>query len=97
MSGEANFGGLGDWKTLRDKSGRNDRIDSWLQIGIAVLSIVSMFLLAMLEPWNRWGYVVGLAGQPFWFIATWRAQQYGMLVVSTFYTAALVLGVVNHF
>lgn len=96
MSGEVNFTPI-DWADVHARQTRSARVDSALQIGIAVLSIVSMFLLASTGPWQRWGYIVGLSGQPLWFVSTWRTGQYGIFIVSLFYTAALALGAFNRF
>jgi len=37
--------------------------------------------------------LIGLAGQPFWLLATFRARQWGMFSLSIFYTGAWIFGV----
>lgn len=66
------------------------------QGAILLLSSAAMWVLAMPAPANRWGFVIGLAAQPFWFIATWRARQWGMFANTFIYTAALLVGLRNH-
>jgi len=95
LTGEANFSV--DWGSVYEKQRRDALVDSALQIALAVLSIVAAYLVASDGPWQRWGYVVGLTSQPFWFVATWRARQYGILLVAIFYTGAWVQGIANRF
>lgn len=73
------------------------RLDGALQIAIAVLSIAAAYMVASDGPWQRWGFVVGLASQPFWFAAAWRAEQYGIGICAIFYTGAWVQGIANRF
>jgi hypothetical protein len=96
VSGQANLGEI-DWTSVYDQQQRSARVDSALQIGIAVLSIAAAYLIASTGPWQRWGFVIGLASQPLWFIVTWRARQYGILLVAIFYTGAWVQGIANRF
>jgi hypothetical protein len=37
---------------------------------------------------QRWACIVGLIGQPFWFIAAWKAGQWGVFVACCFYSLA---------
>ena len=78
---------------------RQHHLDLALQIAIGALSIAAMAMITqpIASPLFGWGYVVGLASQPLWIAATWRANQWGMLAVSVFYTGAWVQGIYNHF
>lgn len=96
MSGQANLGPI-DWHDVHAEARRDRRIDAHLQIWIAVLSIAAAYLVATTGPWQRWGFVVGLMSQPLWFAVTWRARQYGILIVAIFYTGAWVQGILNRF
>jgi len=89
--------GAVDWPAFYERQQREARIDSALQIAIAVLSIAAAWLVADTGPWQRWGFVVGLISQPFWVAAAWRAQQHGILIVALFYTGAWVQGIANRF
>lgn len=44
---------------------------------------------------RRWACVFGLIAQPFWFFATWRAEQWGMLTLALFYSAGWMFGIWN--
>ena len=64
------------------------------QLFIAVFGVASIWL-ANDERYKirRWACVFGLLGQPFWMISAWQAQQWGILALTFFYTAAWVKGV----
>jgi hypothetical protein len=66
------------------------------QGAILLLTSCSMWLIAMPAPSDRWGFLVGLAAQPFWFASTIRARQWGMFANSLIYTGALVFGLWQH-
>lgn len=40
-----------------------------------------------------WACIIGLIGQPFWFVVTYRAKQWGMFYLSFVCTGAWALGV----
>lgn len=57
------------------------------QLGIAVCGVTAVWLSQdQREAWRRWACVFGLAGQPFWFWATWQAQQWGIVALCALYT-----------
>lgn len=66
------------------------------QFIIAVTGLVAIWLTQEREAGRRrWACWFGLLGQPFWFYATWQAQQWGMFVLSIFFTLAWFRGVWN--
>lgn len=68
------------------------------QICITVMSCGSIFLLSSKSSrTSRWGFVMGLLGQPFWIYASFTHAQWGIFAVSLWYTIAHVRGIVNHF
>lgn len=68
-----------------------------IQAAIAVLGASSIWLLGRRDArLRRWGYVLGLASQPFWVFATWQAHQHGMFLLSLFYCWAWTAGIYNH-
>ncbi len=44
---------------------------------------------------NKWAPVFGLCSQPFWFYATFVAQQWGIFFLCFLYTAAWGFGLYN--
>lgn len=67
------------------------------QAAIAVLGALAVWLSQDARPrWSRWACIVGIIGQPLWILATWRAEQWGMLALSVFYTFAWVRGIWSH-
>lgn len=74
------------------------RLDIALQVAIAVPSIAAAYLVATIDPQLRgWGFLIGLATQPLWFFETLRRRQWGMFLVSVFYTGAWSAGVINYY
>lgn len=67
------------------------------QISIGLLGVVAAFLSQdELAARRRYACLFGLAAQPFWFYATWKAQQYGIFALSFFYAASWLRGFINH-
>jgi len=64
------------------------------QIGIAVLGISSVVLVAKK---NKWGFVLGLLSQPFWFITSFLNEQWGIFFLSLVYTGSWCLGIYEWF
>ncbi len=48
---------------------------------------------AVLVPW---ACIVGLIGQPFWFLSTRRNRQWGIFLLTVIYTGAWLFGLWNH-
>ena len=41
---------------------------------------------------RRWAPVFGILAQPFWFYATWQAEQWGIFALSFLYAASWIRG-----
>ncbi|PWW44626.1 hypothetical protein [Melaminivora alkalimesophila] len=64
------------------------------QIAIALLGAAAAWLSQARSPASRrWACVFGLLGQPFWFYASWHANQWGIFAVSVIYLCAWLRGV----
>lgn len=64
------------------------------QLGIAVFGVAAVFLSQdHRESWRRWACIMGLLGQPFWFYATWKADQWGILALCFIYALSWARGV----
>lgn len=67
------------------------------QLMIALLGLTAVFLTQQSNfRLKRYACLLGLAGQPFWFYATYTAEQWGIFALSFFYTYAWALGVYNN-
>lgn len=57
------------------------------QLCILLLGVGAVYLANdPRESWRRWASVVGLASQPFWFYATIKAHQWGIVAAAVLYT-----------
>lgn len=58
-----------------------------VQVGIALSGGAAIWMVGRPEghPLKRWGFLVGLAGQPLWLWETIRAGQIGMLALSAWF------------
>lgn len=67
------------------------------QIGIALTGAVAVFLTqSSTANLRRYACLFGMVGQPFWFMAAWKAGQMGVLFVSFLYALAWAKGVHTH-
>lgn len=69
-----------------------------IQVWIALTGLTAVWLTQQTwrPEWARYACFFGLAGQPAWFIATYTAQQWGILTLAIFYTYAWYLGLKRH-
>jgi GTPase len=67
------------------------------QLGIAVLGVSAVFLVGCKRPdVKRWGYVCGIAAQPFWLVETIAHEQYLITALCGFYGYSWLRGLRNH-
>jgi len=64
------------------------------QVIIAVLSCFTITALTLRH--HKLGCVVGLFGQPLWLRAMFVSEQYGMLLVSCWFTITYAIGIYKH-
>jgi hypothetical protein len=73
-------------------------IDTISQYGIMILGPLSIFLVSLKNKnIAKWGFVVGLIHQPFWFIMLYVNQQWPVFIVAFLYTYSWGQGFYNHF
>lgn len=66
------------------------------QMMIALTGCVAVFLTQQNNAkWKKYAPILGLIGQPFWFYTTYTNEQWGIFVLSFFYTYSWGLGVYN--
>ena len=72
-------------------------IDIVVQAGIFLFGASAVWVVAQAKPWRRWGYILGLCGQPFWVaMAVKDGVKWGVLALVVWYTYSWSLGVRNH-
>ena len=69
-------------------------LDTIAQIGITILGVSAIILVAKK---NKWGFVLGLASQPFWIITSYINKQWGVLLLSVVYVGSWAYGVYEWF
>ena len=65
------------------------------EVMIFVLGSGAIFLLNLNNRWSRWGAVLGLISQPFWFLSSYASGSWGIFAVSFTYTISYIIGVYN--
>lgn len=72
--------------------------EPFIQGIIVFSSCITIWLLA--NPGDievaRWGFLTGLVGQPFWIVSTIRKRQWGIFLVTLFYTGVFVKGLLQY-
>jgi hypothetical protein len=59
------------------------------QIFIAVTELIAIWLIQdKRTEFRKWACIFGLLGQPFWFYASYEANQWGAFTLCFFFTAA---------
>lgn len=67
------------------------------QVMIGVCGVTSVFLSqAKTRNVQRWACLFGLAAQPFWFYATWKAEQWGIMALTVVYSIGWLRGIWNY-
>lgn len=71
-------------------------IDFIGNLGVCILGPLSIWFLIHKQRWMRWGYIFGLASEPFWFMTAWNNRQWGVLVLVVIYTYCFTRGIWNY-
>lgn len=66
------------------------------QIFIMITGSLAIWFVSRKEDWKRWGYIFGMLGQPFWLYTTYENKQWGILIMTLFYTYSWSMGVWNY-
>jgi len=69
-------------------------LDTICQIGIFVFGLSSVFFIAKK---NKWGVVLGLLSQPFWFITSVTHKQWGISLMNLVYAGTWLYAVYGWF
>lgn len=71
-------------------------MNSIAQIAVFIFGSSAIWLVGRKEKWRRWGFILGLCGQPFWVYSFIVNHQYGMLAMTAAYTYSWGQGVYNY-
>lgn len=63
---------------------------------IILFSCGAIWLLAQKGALIRWGYIVGMIGQPLWFYTTYTHGQWGMFLTTCWFTYCYYKGIKNY-
>jgi hypothetical protein len=72
-------------------------MELFIQIGILVLGAPALWLVSRPEKWKRWGYVLGLLAQVFWYYETISKAQWGIVALNVLYTYSWCQGIYFYF
>ncbi|WP_394699552.1 hypothetical protein [uncultured Desulfobacter sp.] len=67
------------------------------QIWIMFFGCIAIWLIGRPEAWGRWGYVFGIIAQPAWIYTSVKNRQWGIAVLSFWYTYSWGQGIWFHF
>ena len=68
-------------------------MDILAQIGILLTGVPAIWFVSRKEDWKRWGYIIGLCGQPFWMYASFTSGQWGIFILTFFYAFSWCQGI----
>jgi nicotinamide riboside transporter PnuC len=64
------------------------------QIGLSFFGIIAIILVARK---NKWGFVFGLASQPFWILTAYVNKQWGIQILNVIYVFTWLYGIYEWF
>lgn len=65
-----------------------------IQLALAFFGLTALYMATGHNPVARkWAPVIGLCGQPFWFIFSVQASAWGLLALSLTYSAVYLRGI----
>jgi hypothetical protein len=70
---------------------------AWLEFASQSAIFMGPIGAMLLGSGSRWGFVIGLATQPFWFYTSFRHRQWGIFFASIFYAFGWAMGVYRNF
>jgi hypothetical protein len=70
---------------------------SWLEFASQSAIFMGPVGAILLGSGSRWGFVIGLVTQPFWFYTSFRHRQWGIFIANIFYAFGWAMGVYRNF
>lgn len=69
---------------------------SYSQMGIVVFGVGALWLVGKDGPYRKYGFIMGLLGQPFWFYTAIHTEQWGIFLIAVIYTITWIRGIYNN-
>lgn len=66
------------------------------QVAIFILGSSAIYLVGTTGRFKKWGYLVGLVSQPFWFYTAWTTEAWGIFFMCFIYTYSWANGCRNY-
>ena len=54
---------------------------------------LAIWFLSRKEDWKRWGFIIGILGQPFWLYSSYKNDLWGIFFLTIFYTYSFAQGI----
>jgi len=70
---------------------------TWDGISQIIIFFFGISAIILIDRKNKWGFVIGLASQPFWLITSYINHQSGVFLLSIVYTFAWMYGIYRWF
>lgn len=70
---------------------------TWDNVSQVLVAILGLLAINMVSADNKWGFVIGLASQPFWLITTYCHRQWPIFFLSIAYAVSWAIGVYVRF
>jgi hypothetical protein len=70
---------------------------AWLEFASQSAIFMGPVGAILLGSGSRWGFVIGLVTQPFWFYTSFRHRQWGIFIANIFYAFGWAMGVYRNF
>ncbi len=70
-------------------------MNAFIQIMIFACGAGSIYLLNRHDKYSKYGAIIGMIGQPFWYISTWETASWGIFFANFIYTYSYAIGIYN--
>ena len=67
-----------------------------IQLLICISGVTSILLINLKNKYSKYAPILGLLSQPLWFYESYKAEQWGIFILSFGYTASWGLGLYNY-
>ena len=72
-------------------------MDDLAQAWLLVTSMLAVWCVARTDRWHRWGFVAGLASEPAFLYSSWTSGQWGILLLTAWWTWYWAVGAWRRF